>query len=199
MCGRFYVDPDDMSDAELIALLDREKLKVEQAEDESQLTFGEVRPGDCAAVLAMNRKHQRSAFVMKWGFRLDKQLIFNARGETAASKSMFRQSALERRCLVPASAYFEWDHRQKPYQKLRFAAPERELIYLAGLYRFEQNASLPVFTILTCEAAPEIACFHDRMPVIIPPEMANEWLDRAQSFDKLLMHAEAELNWRAAI
>lgn len=195
MCGRFYVDPDEMSDAELIALLDREKAHAEQTCGAPSLTLGEIQPGQNAAVIAMNRRLHRSAFVMKWGYGLDKKLVFNARSETAATKAMFSQSTIDRRCLIPANAYFEWDHRQKPYTKYRFHLPEQRMIYLAGLYRYEADFSRPVFTILTREAAPDIACFHDRMPVIIPPSLKDAWLDRTQDFNYLLHFAHTQLVW----
>lgn len=198
MCGRFFVDPDDMSDAELIALLDREKTKVEDTRD-VHLTFGEIKPGERSGVIAMNRKLQRSAFVMQWGYHVNKKLLFNARSETAAEKPTFRQSMLERRCLIPASAYFEWDHREKTSQKYRFYVPERKMIYLAGLYRFEEDTPLPVFTILTREAAPDIACFHDRMPVIIPDHLKDDWLDRGQNSAHLLREAITQVSWSKAI
>lgn len=198
MCGRFFLEPDDMSDAELIALLDREKAKAGLEEQPIRIKKGEIRPGDCAAVIAMNRRLQRSAFAMQWGFRMDKRLIFNARSETAADKPLFRQSLEVRRCLIPASSYFEWDHRQQPHQKYGFRLENKEQFYLAGLYRFEDPAALPVFTILTREAAPEIACFHDRMPVIIPEALKDAWLDRQNSPAELIRQAQTKLEWYPA-
>lgn len=197
MCGRFYIDPDDMSDEELIALLNREKDRAEQRSEELRITLGEVRPGDCAAVIALNRSLRRSAFVMKWGYRLDKRLVFNARSESAAQKPLFIQSAAERRCLIPASAYFEWDHRNAVKQKYRFCLPERKQLYLAGLYRFENENPLPVFTVLTRVAEPEISCFHDRMPVMIPASLTDAWLDRTNSFDSLLEKVDTKVSWCA--
>lgn len=194
MCGRFYIDPDDMSDEELLALLDREK----SLSEDSALSIGEVQPGQSAAVIALNRRMNRHAFVMRWGYRFDKKLIFNARSETAHEKSMFSASTAVRRCLIPASAYFEWDHRQKPYVKYRFHVPERKMIYLAGLYRFEQDTQQPAFTILTRQATEELSCFHDRMPVIIPASMTDTWLDQAQDYRELITHAHTEIAWTGA-
>ena len=199
MCGRFYIDPDDMSDEELIALIDREKAAAEASGGDLRLALGEVKPGDQAAVIALNRRLQRSAFVMKWGFRVQDRLLINARSETAAQKPTFRESMKMRRCLIPASAYFEWDHREKPYQKYRFQTHERKTIYLAGLYRFEDTTSLPVFTILTRDAAPDIACFHDRMPVIIPASLTDDWLSHQSNTNLILDHAVQAVEWQKAI
>jgi len=199
MCGRFYIDPDDMSDAELIALLDRERAKSETSDESSGMTLGEVRPGNQAAVIALNRRQQRSAFVMQWGFRVKNQLVINARSESAADKPTFRQSMQIRRCLIPASAYFEWDHREKPLQKYQFSVEANKLIYLAGLYRFEDASTLPTFTILTREAAPAIACFHDRMPVIIPSHLTDAWLDHQTSPESVMKNAIIDVSWKKVI
>lgn len=196
MCGRFYIESDDTPE-ELVEVLNRAELFGKKADEHFRLPRGEVRPGDCAAVIAMNRAAQRSAFPMKWGFRTDRQLLINARSETAAVKPTFRDSMRDRRCLIPASAYFEWDHREKPLKKYRFALPDAPLIYLAGLYRFEPETALPVFTVLTRDAAPEIACFHDRMPVIIPPPLHAQWLDRSLPPAAVLEAAQTHVVWQA--
>lgn len=199
MCGRYFIDLDDISDAELLALLDREKTNSELNASELHLKSGEVRPGDTAAVIAMNRKLIRTAFVMQWGYHFNKRLIINARTETAAERPMFQQSLKNRRCLIPASAYFEWDHREKPLKKYSFGLRDKSMIYLAGLYRFESPDSLPVFTILTRNAAPEISCFHDRMPVIIPGALQSAWLDHQHSATTIMERAITEsLVWQYA-
>lgn len=194
MCGRFYIESDDTPD-ELIDLMNRAECLAQKQDGAFRLKRGEIRPGDCAAVIAMNRASQRSSFAMQWGFRMDRQLLINARSESAHAKPTFRESLRDRRCLIPASAYFEWDHRVKPLPKYRFALPDARVLYLAGLYRFEEARPFPVFTVLTRDAAPHIACFHDRMPVILPPEMHDAWLDRAQSPQEVLAAAVTQLVW----
>ncbi len=199
MCGRYYFDPDQMTDAELIALLNREKERSASLQKDMRLTVGEIHPGDHAAVIARNRRNQRSAFVMHWGYRLNGRLVFNARSESAGEKPLFRSSMQDRRCLIPASAYFEWDHREKPLKKYRFAIPEEKMLYLAGLYRYEENAAVPSFTILTREATPDIFCFHARMPVIIPAALSDDWLDRSQPPEPVIHQAFTSVCWESAI
>ena len=177
MCGRFWV-PDDAGPEELLALLNRAELSRRARHPDFVLKRGEICPGDCAAVLAPNRDRQTALFVMRWGFRLEKRLIFNARSETAAQRAMFRDSLRDRRCLIPAASFFEWDHRLKKPAKFRFWPEGRPMMYLAGLYRFEPGESLPVFTVLTRPAEGVIADMHDRMPVIVQEEQLDLWLDQ---------------------
>lgn len=193
MCGRFYIESDDTPE-ELIDLLNRAESKAQRSG--LQLRRGEICPGDCAAVLAVNRGGEPSAFPMRWGFTMDKRLLINARCETAQEKPVFRDGIRNRRCLIPASAYFEWDHRVRPSPKYRFSIPEAPFLYLAGLYRYEEGCTWPVFTVLTRDAAPEVACFHDRMPVIIPGNLTGAWLDRDQAAQPLLDTAVTQLTWQ---
>lgn len=177
MCGRFWV-PDDDGPEELLALLNRAELTRRARHPDFVLKRGEICPGDCAAVLAPNRNRQTALFVMRWGFRLEKRLVFNARSETAAQRGMFRDSLRDRRCLIPAASFFEWDHRLKKPAKFRFWPEGRPMMYLAGLYRFEPDEPLPVFSVLTRPAEGVIADMHDRMPVIVREEQLDLWLDQ---------------------
>lgn len=173
--------------------------KLEERERRRDPSFalkrGEICPGDTAAVVALNRQRKASIFAMRWGFSSQKKLIINARSETASARPMFRESMKLRRCLIPASAYFEWDHREKKHTKYRFRPVDQPVTYLAGLYRFEEGG--PVFTILTREAAESIACFHDRMPVIARPEQLGLWLDQSAPPSLLLDDPVTSISWLA--
>ena len=179
MCGRFYI-PDEGGLEALIDLLNRAEAKQQKKQPAFRLKRGEICPGDAAAVLAPDRSRQPSAFVMRWGFWMDNRLVFNARSETAAQKPLFRDSLRIRRCAIPAAAFFEWDHRVKKPLKFRFWPEGSPMMYLAGLYRFEPNAPLPVFTVLTRQAQGNIADIHDRMPVILNEEQLDSWLHQEQ-------------------
>ena len=177
MCGRFYI-PEEDGPEKLMILLNRAELRHRARYPDFRLKRGEICPGDSAVALAPNRSRRTSLFVMRWGFMLNRKLIFNARSETAASKPMFRDSLLSRRCVIPAAAFFEWDHRLKKSTKFRFWPDGMPMMYLAGLYRFEPDAPLPVFTVLTRQAQGNIADIHDRMPVILRAEQLDLWLDQ---------------------
>ena len=193
MCGRFFVEPDDTAE-ELTRMLSQLQAREQRRNPDFHLKRGEICPGDTAAVIALNRQLTPTLFAMKWGFSLDKKLVFNARSETAAQRPLFSDSMKQRRCLIPASAYFEWDHREAKPSKYRFRPEGTQLLYLAGLYRLDESG--PVFTILTRDAAPDIACFHDRMPVIAARSQARAWLDQRQSPDLLLAQPVTRLEWQ---
>jgi len=83
----------------------------------------------------------------------------------------------ERRCLLPASWYFEWQRvGSTKKQKHAISLPDGAPLAMAGLFREEKDIPLPVFVILTREAAPGLSQIHDRMPVVLPREMQREWL-----------------------
>lgn len=169
MCGRFFVPEDDET-----ALLRR--ILGELRERNIAVKTREVNPGDIAAVIANNRRLEPTAFGMHWGYRLpDGKLIFNARSETAASKPMFSDGIMQRRCLIPAKHYFEWQHNGKNKTKFAIAPQNSNSLLLAGIYRIEKNQ--PVFSVLTREPADSISFIHDRMPVILPNEAMSDWLN----------------------
>lgn len=186
MCGRYYVDERDS----------RLRRMITEARRKGDIKTGEVFPGDMAAVVANSRQLNPSIFPMRWGFeRPNGGLVINARSETAAQKPMFRDSARLRRCLVPASWYFEWERR--PEGKVKYALrPERDgLAYMGGLYMLGSDG-IPRFTILTRDAAKKIAFIHDRMPVLVPPEQRESWLSQQMTLDELLADAETDVEYK---
>lgn len=197
MCGRFFLPESELPDW-LSTLLDAAEALESKRQPDFRLKHGEICPGDLAAVLALSRAGTPRAFVMQWGFHLGKRLVFNARAETAAEKPAFRESMQVRRCVVPASGYFEWDHRYAKPPKYLFMPQCGQGMYLAGLYRFEPEAAHPVFTILTRDAAPGVAEFHNRMPVILPPEQVALWLNHDTPAEAVLPLAQEELTWMRA-
>ncbi|MEA4870278.1 MAG: SOS response-associated peptidase [Christensenella sp.] len=186
MCGRFYTDFDDEEYREMLALL---YLQSQQEAELSMLKNGEVFPTEFVPVLdALGPR------VMQWGFaRFDgKGRIINARSETALEKSIFRAPMLaggqahSGRCLIPAAGYFEWETREKQKIKYKLRPATKGMFTFAGLYRSEMGAQTPVFVILTAPAAEGISFIHDRMPLILPPEQREDWLNDAAAAERLL-------------
>ena len=198
MCCRYWVDetPRMMSIAEEMY---RSGL-VNRWRTTSKITVsGEIRPTDVVPVIAPNRSGERAVFPMKWGFT-GKSLLMNARVETAAEKSMFRDAWAGHRCLVPASYYFEWEHlpgkngRTRTGDKYRIRPKDSEMTWLCGLYRIEEG--LPVFVILTRQPGEGIRFLHNRMPLILSEEVAEEWIRPDTKPESLLPAALTDMEFR---
>ena len=182
MCTRFCVESGAYDLAEIIAKAGESKLNERfRAVGKILITSGEVRPTDVAAVIAPNRQGEPAAYPMRWGFTLPgRQPLVNARLETAAVKPTFRESWERRRCIIPASWYYEWDHvvnasgRRVTGDKYKIWQEDAPMILLGGLYRIEEG--LPVFTVLTTTPGESVSRIHDRMPFILPKEAAYEWI-----------------------
>ncbi|MEL0107296.1 MAG: SOS response-associated peptidase [Rhodospirillales bacterium] len=138
------------------------------------LSQDEIRPTD--PVIIISQPHQ--AKILSWGLPAswDNKPLINARSETLTERKTF-QPLLENRCLVPATAYFEWRKAGRNRFKNRIALENDEPFAFAGL--FTETA----FTIITCAPAGNIAGIHNRMPVILPKNAELAWLDPTQPFD----------------
>ena len=187
MCGRFFVDraesPEDLQ--RIIDALNRKGQIVKT---------GEVFPSDNVAVIANTKELTPAAFAMPWGYRTSQgKLLINARSETAAEKPLFREGMAMRRCLLPASHYFEWEKRGGSKIKYAIKPAEADMFCLAGLYRIEGNEAR--CTILTREAAPAIAFIHDRMPVLLHKDAWLDWLNPRYRGEDLLHAAVTEVSF----
>lgn len=191
MCGRYFIDEDDPTDElmQIIEAVNRRSADVK--------TSGEIRPTDTIPVLANTPALQPSAYAMRWGYTMpDGTPMFNARSETEASKAMFKDGMAQRRCIIPASCYFEWEKRGKERIKYAIAPEDSRMIYMAGIYRKEGNRA--ACTILTRAPATEIAFIHDRMPVILPAEAVRDWLNIRYDAMDVLRTAVVDVGYRKA-
>jgi putative SOS response-associated peptidase YedK len=102
--------------------------------------------------------------------------MINARSETAAEKPSFR-SAMKRRCLVPATGFYDWKREREAKVPMPISLKDKETF--AGLYERWQDAvgnEIRSYTILTTAPNPLMAAIHDRMPVILPRGDEAQWL-----------------------
>ncbi len=162
-------------------------------------TEGEIRPTDMVPVIAPDSRGNRSVFPMVWGYTIPglNRPVVNARVESAPDKEVWREGWLSHRCIVPASCYFEWEHipaaggRMKAGDKYMIQPEGSETTWLAGLYRIETFRELkyPVFSVLTREPSEELKQIHDRMPLILPPEAIDEWIDPKADAANVARHA----------
>jgi putative SOS response-associated peptidase YedK len=107
-------------------------------------------------------------------------LLINARGETAAEKPAFRAAMKRRRCLIPADGFYEWqaagDRKRPFYVRAKSGAP----LAFAGLWETwtgPNGEELETAAIVTTRANRTLAPIHERMPVIVPPEGFDLWLN----------------------
>jgi putative SOS response-associated peptidase YedK len=115
----------------------------------------------------------------------------NARSETIATNNIFREAFERRRCLVPADAFYEWRKitggKPVPYA----VAPQQGIFAFAGLWERWRSpgdgAILRSFTIVTGPANSLCRPIHDRMPVILPPEVWPLWLGEVNATPEKLL------------
>ena len=109
-----------------------------------------------------------------------------------------KKSMSERRCLIPASYYFEWEGQNGSKIKHVIQPIDKQAFFMAGLYRLEKEKQVPVFTILTRDAAPDIKFIHHRMPVILPAGAREDWLNLDNSAEEVIRAALLDMEHRIA-
>lgn len=182
MCTSFRLDVKD--NAELQALID--ELLCRHASEpgyEQHTSFNrDLHPDD--EVLTIAREGEVSSTqLMRWGLPgfSGRKPIVNVRRETIAIKPLFSASLESRRCLVPATGFYEWDTAKMRHV---FTAPDGSPLYFAGV--FSRYDGVPRCCILTTSANEDVAPIHDRMPLIVPAEQRNLWLHDPQAYRGLL-------------
>jgi putative SOS response-associated peptidase YedK len=139
------------------------------------------------SVLTVTHRDQRQAEYMRWGLipswakdvSIGSRMI-NARGETVAQKPSFRTALQRRRCLVLADGFYEWQKVGKGKRPMRIVLKSREPFAFAGLWetwRDPEGELIRSCTIVTTEANDLLRPIHERMPVILPRELEEFWLD----------------------
>lgn len=178
MCGRFVLtSPADAIAAEFAAstggLVLRPRYNIAPMQD---------------VVVVRDVDGERSLAMLRWGLlpawakdpAIASRLV-NARSETAAEKPSFRDAMKKRRCIVPASGFYEWKKegtRKQPW----YFRPSRPgaLLAIAGLWERWRSADgeiVETTCLLTTDANALVAPVHDRMPVLLDHEQVERWLD----------------------
>ncbi len=180
MCGRFSLI------ATWQSLLDAMK-----AEPPVQYTARyNIAPSQPVLLLRRTPSTGSSEFVHAlWGFlpfwtggKPAKPLI-NARSETAATKPAFRAAFRRRRCLVPATGFYEWKSEAGRRAPWYFRMRDDKLFAFAGLWETsvsQDGGEIDTCAILTTSPNDLVAPVHDRMPCILPPEFWPAWLGTAE-------------------
>ena len=201
MCCRYCLEKDLPELTDIIDIVSHSALTAKFIDTHGRplVTFGEIRPTDIVPVIAPNSKGVRSAFPMQWGFLAqdNKRTLFNARVETASTKTAFRDAWKSHRCIIPASYYFEWEHfktpdgREKTGEKYAIQPAGYTVTWLCGLYKIEDG--YPVFVILTREPTVELSRIHDRMPLILPEDKIDAWIDPSSDPAEIVPYALSDM------
>ncbi len=190
MCGRFVAATPPAALAETFQV-DEVKLP----EDGTESNFN-VAPTDDVIAVAVSKDGQRQLGSFHWGLvpswakdiSVGNRMI-NLRADTVKGKPTFRKNLAKRRCIIPVDGFYEWKDMGKGRKKQPFFIRARDgtALALAGLWEAwrdkdapedDPDAWLRTCTIVTTEPNKLLAPIHNRMPVVLPPEAWDTWLDR---------------------
>lgn len=179
MCGRFYVDEGTAREIERMIRGVDQQIK--------NMHTGDICPSRPAGILTCHNRQRNPleagsetenppVFELKemyWGFPQyqKKGLLINARAETAVERKTFRVSVQNRRCIIPAKHFYEWDNQKN---KVTFFSKDRPVLYMAGFYNRFQDEDR--FIILTTQANASVKPVHDRMPLILEESELDDWI-----------------------
>jgi putative SOS response-associated peptidase YedK len=178
VCGRFALFASPELTAEYFAL----------AEPPSLAPHYNLTPGQDIAAVRVDRDGQRRLRALRWGLvpfwakdaSIGRRLI-NARLDSLRDKPAFREALTRRRCLIPASGFYEWGVDPAGKKQPFFIRPRGDpLLAIAGLWeRWRTPGGEPLETcvIVTTEANALLAPIHDRMPVLLSRAAQEVWLD----------------------
>lgn len=180
MCGRFTQERPTSDLAEIFA--------AEDLADDPGSRFN-VAPTD-EAVVVVQRDEHRAIKAYRWGLiphwadgpKIGNRM-FNARAETLTSSPAFRDAFRRRRCLVPVDSFFEWRREGTVRQPFRIVRADGRPLALAGLWSGwrdpETEEVRRTFTIVTTTPNDLMRPIHNRMPVVVPFDAWDRWLDPA--------------------
>ena len=176
MCSRYFLDADGNIIAYTFAVPLQERVR---------RRFN-IAPTQEAPVIRASAAGGREVAMLRWGlvpfWAKDLKVgttMINARSEGVEEKPAFRAAIKQRRCIVPATGFFEWQGERGRKQPYAVTLPGQSLFGFAGLWeRWKAAEGEPVetFTIMTTDANEQVASIHDRMPVILPMAAVDTWL-----------------------
>lgn len=154
-----------------------------------------VAPSQTVLVIGL-RQGLRAAAMHRWGliprWAKDASMsakMINARAETVHERPAYRLPFRQRRCLIPADSLYEWKQEGRTKHPYRFLMQAESLFAFAGLWeewRAPNGTMVRTCTIVTTEPNELIEPVHNRMPVILPPEEYETWLDPKAEVEELL-------------
>jgi putative SOS response-associated peptidase YedK len=176
MCTRYFLLKDHL--AEVFRALGLEP----KASFVSRYNFA---PGQFLPAIRRDAAGALAAAELSWGLlpswaAADGARPVNARAETLEAKPSFRDAYRQRRCLLPASGFYEWEKRDRARLPWAFQRPDGHPFCLAGLWESRPGPDGTAFetcALVTTGPNGVIEPIHLRMPVILGPDQAVSWLD----------------------
>ena len=190
MCGRFNLTA---TPEQIIATFKLQSLFVFQAS--YNITPGQEIIAIVPSDESVNGDKHNQAVQLFWGlipsWAKDRKIsshLINARSETVAEKPSFRSAFKHRRCLIPASGYFEWAQTENGKEAYHITRPDQQVFAFAGLWEHWEQGSETVCscTFITTAANEKMQTIHNRMPVVLEQKNYGHWLDRSTSKETLL-------------
>lgn len=180
MCGRYSIS---VSKAEMLEYLEKH-YNIKVLDEKIDLPRFNVAPSQEVLSLISDGLKYRVG-LLKWGFipeyaKDEKKVIINAKSETVDTLPTFKKSFHERRCIIIADGFYEWERSTSTKTPYRFALKNKKIFAFAGLWSlFTRKNGEKVYTctIITTVANDLIKSIHDRMPVILDEEQAKLWLN----------------------
>ncbi|QRP47294.1 SOS response-associated peptidase [Amycolatopsis sp. FDAARGOS 1241] len=212
MCGRYAATKDPAKLIDEFAAVDltegaaREDYNV--APTKNVVTVVQRHPRDAEGQVLEDEPTERSLRIMKWGlvpfWAKDPSVgsrMINTRAETAAEKPAFKRALASRRCLVPADGWFEWRRTGKEKEPFYMTDPSGASLAFGGIWESwrpkdgsADEQPLITFSIITTDAAGQLRNIHDRMPLVVPRDHWDGWLDPDRSaVSDLLVPTPADL------
>lgn len=196
MCGRYTIaaPPEEL----------RRRFDVQLPEEDFQPNFNAAPTQNLPVI---RQESGKTLDLFKWGLvpfwakeaSIGNKMI-NARAESVFEKPAFKQAIHKRRCLVPATGFFEWkvvNGKKEPFY-IRPGATDHLFVFAGIWEKWDRRDGQPLYTfsILTKEAEGEIASLHHRMPVILPQEAEDDWLQTtSQKEMQDLINAATHKEW----
>jgi putative SOS response-associated peptidase YedK len=183
MCGRF------VSARKRLELLEEFSVQRDRVPQDLEPDYN-VAPTKQVYAVTASKEGERELRTVRWGLvpfwakdvKVGSKMI-NARAETVATKPAFRRPFAKRRCLLPADGYYEWKDK-KPFYIFR---TNGGITAMAGIYDLwrdpavtdeeDEHAFRWTASVITTAATDDVGQIHDRMPMIIEPELWADWLD----------------------
>jgi putative SOS response-associated peptidase YedK len=174
---------------EIIEILEKLNAKLHN----KAVKTGEIYPTDQVPILTWEEQ-EVTPTLSNWGFpKFDqKGVIINARAESAFEKKTFRDSLVNRRCIIPSTGFYEWDSEKNKYL---FGLEGTKVLYMAGLYTYYKDELR--FVILTTNANDSMKEIHNRMPLVMPKQEITTWIKDYSVTNDLLNRIPPQLTKQA--